>query len=359
MVHHAAPSNGTARVDFTQLNAKHIAMIIGPHVQGNYSVALYGAEGRVPLKTLKIVWLPLLSTQGLRAIQTAGGICLLHAKFTFPTFYSPHNPKFDPQGSMWLRRDYGVSHNRVLPNHSWVEVTHCGYSSTMKGDKFVAQPPLIGSAREEGRFFWDVGPSWYYVAPGSGVSINVGRTISLGWQAATRLIMELYSSLWSHCGESNDGKGFWRVRLNSTRDDSSARRKVMNATRARDQMWSPWLPSIPASERVARLGLDSIQVTGHREYFSVERRHEIIMLHQPNCAELSALRGKYMCGREPWLFACDGGEAVQRLARCCSMTGCADPLGLKRMGMDGSVDRYRCLGEFRAPKVSDLSQTDQ
>ena len=68
-------------------------MLLGRHLQGNYSVALYGAPDRVPLESLKIVWLQLLSERALRSIAGQGGICLLHAKFLFPAFYSPHNPK--------------------------------------------------------------------------------------------------------------------------------------------------------------------------------------------------------------------------------------------------------------------------
>mmetsp|Transcript_11032 Transcript_11032/g.27355 ORF Transcript_11032/g.27355 Transcript_11032/m.27355 type:complete len:161 (+) Transcript_11032:161-643(+) len=111
-----------------QFTSEFVIELLGEHLQGNYSTALYGAPGRVPLKDLKLVWLPLLSKDALRAIVEVGGICLLHAKFLFPPFYSPHNPKFDPVGSMWIR--FGASYyNHPIPNHSWVEVTHCGAAS--------------------------------------------------------------------------------------------------------------------------------------------------------------------------------------------------------------------------------------
>jgi len=161
-----------------QFTSEFVIELLGEHLQGNYSTALYGAPGRVPLKDLKLVWLPLLSKDALRAIVEVGGICLLHAKFLFPPFYSPHNPKFDPVGSMWIR--FGASYyNHPIPNHSWVEVTHCGAASGRTRDI-----PLDSDERRAKKFFWDVGPSWYYAAVGSGVSINVGRTIVLGWQVS-------------------------------------------------------------------------------------------------------------------------------------------------------------------------------
>ena len=106
------------------------------------SIALYGGPGRVPIESLKLVWLQLLSDGALDAISAAGGVRLLHAKFLFPTFYSPHNPKFDPVGSMWVRRDYGASYNQPIPNNTWVEVTHCGASSGKPGptlDRYVLE----------------------------------------------------------------------------------------------------------------------------------------------------------------------------------------------------------------------------
>ena len=90
----AVVANATpARASSYQTNSEHVTALLRPYLQGNYSVALYGAPNRVPLGSLKLVWLQLLSERALRTIAAAGGICLLHAKFLFPTFYSPHNPK--------------------------------------------------------------------------------------------------------------------------------------------------------------------------------------------------------------------------------------------------------------------------
>ena len=74
-------------------------------------------------------------------------------------------------------------------------------------------------------------------------------------------------------------------------------------------------------------------------------------------AELKERRGEYKCGRYPWLQDCEGGEAVERLGRCCSMTGCADPLGLKRVGMADHISRYRCLSAHNSTFTRGLHAT--
>lgn len=114
---------------FWQTNSELVFLLLEHHLQGNYSTALYGAPGRVPLQNLNLVWLQLVSEKALLDIAATGGICLLHSHFMFPIFYSPHNPKFDPVGAMWIRRNYGKSFSPPISNHSWVEVTHCGASS--------------------------------------------------------------------------------------------------------------------------------------------------------------------------------------------------------------------------------------
>eukprot|EP00966_Prymnesium_polylepis_P021093 485340-Prymnesium_polylepis.3 len=271
--------NTTARRSWREQNTDLVATLLQPHLQGNYSIALYGGPGRVPLDSLKLVWLPLLGTDALRAVADAGGICLLHAKFRFPLFYAPHNPKCDPVGALWIRRDYGVSYNRPIPNHSWVEVTHCGASSGRPG------PAIDSDERRTRRFSWDVGPSWYYVAQGSGVSINVGRTAVLGWHSGTQALVHLYERLWGMCGGNNTGSGYWRLReANETEVNGTAGASARHEWSAPIETVPPAQRSLRSSHGIDLLGYDSLQITGHKEYFSVERRHEIIMLHQPNCA---------------------------------------------------------------------------
>ena len=75
-------SDGSA---LRRIDVRRIDAVLGAlDLQGNYSERLYGAPGRVDLRTLKLVWLPLLSQRGLAAIANVGGICLLHAKYPFP-----------------------------------------------------------------------------------------------------------------------------------------------------------------------------------------------------------------------------------------------------------------------------------
>ena len=41
------------------------------------------------------------------------------------------------------------------------------------------------------------------------------------------------------------------------------------------------------------------------------------------------------------------------------MTGCADPLALKRAGMDSGVTRYRCLSAYNSTLTREVSATVQ
>ena len=61
-------------------------------------------------------------------------------------------------GQMWVHQP-AVS--TAAAQDSWVEVLHC------------ANEP---SGKERLLTGWKYAPAWFYAAPGSGVSINVGRT---------------------------------------------------------------------------------------------------------------------------------------------------------------------------------------
>ena len=149
-------------------------------LQGEYSMQLYGADGRVPLDTLKVVWMSVLSDDALRTIASGGGVCIHSANHVVPPFYIAHHHSSDPIDTMWLRRGlrgYPITWGH-LPNDSWVEVTHC-----------AARADLTKNAT-----FGNGMGAWFYVAPGSGVSINVGRTmVGPGFLATKR---QLLPAIW-------------------------------------------------------------------------------------------------------------------------------------------------------------------
>ena len=71
-------------------------------LQGEYSMQLYGADGRVPLDTLKVVWMSVLSDDALRTIASGGGVCIHSANHVVPPFYIAHHHSSDPIDTMWL-----------------------------------------------------------------------------------------------------------------------------------------------------------------------------------------------------------------------------------------------------------------
>ena len=52
---------------------------LAPLLQGTYSKQLYGAEGRVPLRSLRFVWLSLLQESSLLSL-TSVGVCKANAR---------------------------------------------------------------------------------------------------------------------------------------------------------------------------------------------------------------------------------------------------------------------------------------
>ena len=118
------------------------------HLQTAYSRALYGAPGLVDPEALQVVWTPLLSPAALSDLRASvclwepgsvGGVDLpLHAPYSLVA-----NPL-----AIWRF----VPAPAPIPSHTFVEVTH-----SARGSDTAAFP-------------------WFYVASGSGVSLNVGRT---------------------------------------------------------------------------------------------------------------------------------------------------------------------------------------
>ena len=157
-------------------------------LQALYSEQLYGAPGRIDFSSLRVLWLDLLPRRALESLARVG-VCNLDARLPHQPLFYAHDVVNNPRDAVWVHR-LQVAHTppstpltrsltsaasaaavqcctileithctsqddlaaRALPNHSWVEVTHC-------------PRPKHTSAM------------WLYEAPGSGVSINLGRTL--------------------------------------------------------------------------------------------------------------------------------------------------------------------------------------
>jgi hypothetical protein len=110
-------------------------------IQDEYSVALYGGKNRVDINSLILLWVPLLSTP---AINKMGVVCNGRQTQEKPLFVASF---FAQSAAIWAVQPSLPP----LANNTWVEVVHCE------------------------RRGWK-GPMWLFVSPGSGVSVNTGRT---------------------------------------------------------------------------------------------------------------------------------------------------------------------------------------
>lgn len=233
-----------------------------------YSEAVYGAAGRMPAAhALRVVWAALLPPRAMAVVSRVGGACTYDAQPPHRPFYSSHDLVSNPEDSIWIgRREPDVP----ISNDTWVEVTHCPRA---------LPPSALGMINPGDE--WMMGPMWAYVAPGSGVSVNVGRTLVLtSYRAARRLLMEAFPAATNHSCHG----GVRHVQM----DHPLAR-------------------------------VDTVQVLGHKEYFSAERRHELIFLRAGECDALGgalATRVAVRCGRYPHLQANCPPAALSRVSEC-------------------------------------------
>lgn len=104
-------------------------------LQGDYSLRLYGARGRIP-PNVRLIWLQLLDNQTLASLPH---VCVCVAKPPLAPFYYPQAEIFNPLDAIWVHtHDYGgasqatqgrsgagVPNSTAVPDHGWIEVTHC------------------------------------------------------------------------------------------------------------------------------------------------------------------------------------------------------------------------------------------
>ena len=109
-----------------------------------------------PLQRLKMIWLELLDNQTLLLLSHVR-LCELDDTRISATVYFRHSWQFSPADAAWLHQPQ----THAVPSHSWAEVVHCPGSGIADG-------------------------TWFYVAAGSGRSINVGKTLVLANHSAYR-----------------------------------------------------------------------------------------------------------------------------------------------------------------------------
>ena len=125
----------------------------------SYSEALYGKPGRMPpLSELRVIWPHALSSEANASLAVAL-VCHPTGQTAFrlrSTVYPFVSNSFINHAAIWLHQP--VSSFAAATSKSWVEVTHCAYRSRVEGTTRLS-------------------PLWFYQAPGSGVSVGVGRTL--------------------------------------------------------------------------------------------------------------------------------------------------------------------------------------
>ena len=257
---------------------------------------------------MRLLWLQLLPS-ATRQLVAGIRVCKHSAQPPLYPLFSPISIgnismlSSQPRGGVWV-----ANRGQVAPaaNFSFVEVTHCPVDPSANTDRRLSSRP------------WQKRPMWLYVAAGSGVSINVGRTKVLpSYEALGRLL--------SSCR-------FW--------EEPPIRAAVGPSTcqsrnRPHHKHHCPGLAEF-----------DSVQVLRHFEYYSREPRHELVMLRLDNCAPLTAKTPGVMCGRGPnFLRRCEQtSDALARLADCQACDLCRpNSLGIQvtKGGPCASTSCYR------------------
>lgn len=289
---------------------------VAAELQGNYSVALYGAPNRVDVSSIRIVWLWMLPLQVLQVIGHSGGACKYDSGYPWRPFLVALDLFANPLDAVWISWERANVVGFPVSNYSWIEVTHCP---------------------QRGGFGWVFGPMWLYAAPGSGVSINVGRTVVMGYTDAARLLKRVYPGTLECQCESRCAFGM-RTNENGTVNNREIRNGSScisshvswqllssadtNGTGASAPPHaSPRLVSYTRCWSRAQViaELDTIQIINHLDYFSGEPRHEIVRLrHAGECGRLTPSTPDLMCGRAPHLMRCTNESAALRSINKCA-----------------------------------------
>lgn len=214
-----------------------------------YSMTLYNGTGRLPA-SLRVVWLRLLDNATLRALPLV--CCGVPLPPWQPFMYPPSEVRTSTD-SLWVH--HAGNQWQPLADHAWAEIVHCSD-------------------------VWR--PLWFYHAPGSGLSINVGKTYTM-----------------YHTGEWTGGEEHHGQLTHYSENE------VVH--RGDDQNWY---------ENLRNQGYDSVQFVRHKEDNSPELLHEIVMLRWTD--HLAGAEPDIRCGRHPWLTRCHKEAIPIRMQEMCA-----------------------------------------
>ena len=162
------------QVGWEQVFVGNVVRALLPRLNGTYSIRLYGKRGRMPpVDALRLVWLNLLHATDRTRLERHG-LCNSQSSPPFYPFYARHGRPVNIPNALWRTNDEAPA--PALASSTWVEVTHCAIPTTRAG--FSA---------------WQHGLFWLFVAPGSGLSVNIGRTRAVASFEEGRSILEYFS----------------------------------------------------------------------------------------------------------------------------------------------------------------------
>ena len=327
---------GASLAQYSSTSASQtVSGVLGPLLQAQYSSRLYGAPGRVDLHSLRIVWLAMLPHAALRAIGEVG-VCRAEAKPPLQPFLTTIDLNANPRDAMWVDQHWSgevadggagphggrnlgwLLQSQPAANNSWVEVTHC------------PRPAVPGAPR------WKQCPMWLYAASGSGVSINLGRTLAVRsyWEASELLAAAFFGNISAECTSGAHvataplpfdsvqilHHQVSRHRLLPPSVRAATDRELSTCAHARAFSCAPLAaPPSPCVERGrARRPMGyARQPDSTQEFFSRDRRHEIVMLKWHEADALGPQQADLMCGRQPHLFRCASDSPALMAMRQC------------------------------------------
>ena len=320
-------------------------------LQDSYSRHLYGRSSGVPVG-FQIVYLPLVPPPAAALLRRMG-VCVFQSAPDASPLYAPHSIAFNPSGSVWVHRDPGRAEAEVLgavgtPPHSWVEVTHCGSLDEWR---------RAGTRR------------WLYMARGSGVTVNVGRTVvideaylvrsgAFGYEdEVTQAKLDLLCLRESTSAAAAVACHPEGVVSRADDDADPLPPEVVEAVRAADAKELPCGPCCRRArhaegsrERLLRpsrllraigasfadfCAADSLQRLRHREFYSSELRDELILLGGVDGGGLVSIAER---ARAPPRST---AAATQRRRRCATCSANSRARGAAPLGATTTSSR-RC-----------------
>lgn len=249
-------------------------------LQSYYSILLYGGDFRCDLGEMRLIWIPLLRPHTVKLLNASCQETIDQPFYLAPDQYQA--------AALWVYQP----DSPPLEDHQWVEVVHC---------------PRAHSAETDGIAMW------FFIAPGSGVSINLGRTHVLNPQKESK---DTPGSEYKYFDEKGTDKNYYNN---------------------------------------LRASYDTIQIL----HTGTERLSEVVLLTindaglGENAGIVSLGENQVRCGRPPYLRKCDvaSSPAFQMISRCALrmeeayLPNTANPLWPHTQAGFSHEARWSCNGQ--------------